>query len=95
MNYGHLCSVSFTPQKAPPSPNPITPTWSHIHPLTFSLHTHKPHHTEHTTTQMHKHTRLWVIKQQAGCQFGLNVTFKVLFSLYIQYTSQKYTVILQ
>lgn len=36
-----------------------------------------------------------VINQQARGQFRLDVTFKVLFSLYIQYTSQKYTVNLQ
>lgn len=71
--------------------NPITPTCSNTHPLTFSIHItlHEPAHV------FHENMRLQVINQQARVQFRLNVTFKVLFSLYIQYTSQKYTVNLQ
>lgn len=37
----------------------------------------------------------WVINKQAQGHFKLDVTFKVLFILYIQYTSQKYWVNLQ
>ena len=75
--------------------NPITPTCSKIHPLTFSIHTHLiVQETENTHTPC-PHKRFQVINQQAQGQFRLDVTFKVLFSLYIQYTSQKYTVDLQ
>lgn len=86
-------------RKLPPL-NLIIPTWSHIHPLTFSIytHTHTTHRSENDpicNTQIDEYARLEVINQQAGCQFRLDVTFKVLFSLYIQYTSQKYTVNLQ
>lgn len=71
--------------------NPITPTCSNIHQLTFSIHT--SHCAGDSTHVLHDHTQ--VINQQAQGQFRLDVTFKVLFSLYIQYTSQKYTVNLQ
>lgn len=37
----------------------------------------------------------WVINTQAQGHFRLDGTFKVLFILYIQYTSQKYRVNLQ
>lgn len=75
--------------------NPITPTCSNIHPLTFSIHTHRVVQEPTHTLVLHEHTRFQVINQQARGQFRLDVTFKVLFSLYIQYTSQKYTVNLQ
>lgn len=47
-----------------------------------------------THTHMRAHMNQ-VINQQIQSQFRLDETFKVLFSLYIQYTSQKYTANLQ
>ena len=75
--------------------NPITPTCWKIQPLTFSIHTHHiVQETENTYTTC-PYMSFQVINQQVRGQFRFDVTFKVLFSLYIQYTSQKYTVDLQ
>lgn len=93
MNCSHLCSVSFTPRNAF-----LFPKSHHSHvlkyPPTHVFYTHTLYTNQHTHV-LHEHTRFQVINQQARGQFRLDVTFKVLFSLYIQYTSQKYTVNLQ
>lgn len=69
------------------------PKSHHSHPLTFSVHTSQCAAGNKHTCTSRPHTQ--AINQRAQGQFRLDVTFKVLFSLYIQYTSQKYTVNLQ
>lgn len=64
-----------------------------FHFLNLITPTHSRFLCTRHNVQSRPHTQ--AINQRAQGQFRLDVTFKVLFSLYIQYTSQKYTVNLQ
>lgn len=64
----------------------FVPEWHHCHMLIF-FNTDLWHGSGDVWN--------WVVNKQAQGHFRLDVTFKVLFILYIQYTSQKYTVNLQ
>lgn len=79
------------------NPAPVPPSLSSLPPSPSFFSFPKSHHSPPTHVFCAHVTAcredLQPINQQTQQgQFRLDVTFKVLFSLYIQYTSQKYTV---